>query len=127
MLGDSNVTSTIAVDDMVKARDFYEQILGLQPITTGDEETLYRAGQGKLLIYVSATAGTNKATYATWLVADVPKAAATLMEKGVTFEQYDDMPGVEHEGVVHTRGALEAAWFRDPAGNILCISNEKME
>ena len=41
------------------------------------------------------------------------------------FEHYD-MPGVEHQGDVHVMGEMQAAWFKDPDGNTLCVGNEKI-
>jgi hypothetical protein len=35
----------------------------------------------------------------------------------VRFEHYD-LPGMRREGDVHVAGAMRAAWFKDPDGNI---------
>ncbi len=51
-------------------------------------------------------------------------AVKELKAKGVTFEQYDDIPGVERDGDIHKMGDLKAAWFKDPDGNILNIVNQ---
>jgi hypothetical protein len=45
-----------------------------------------------------------------------------LRAKGVAFEHYD-VPGMQREGDVHNFGDIKAAWFKDPDGNILNISN----
>ena len=54
---------------------------------------------------------------------DVDKVAAALKEKGVRFEQYDNMPGATRDGDIHVMGEMRAAWFKDPDGNILNIVN----
>jgi hypothetical protein len=40
----------------------------------------------------------------------------------VTFERYDDLPGLRLEGDVHVADGFKGAWFKDPDGNILHIN-----
>ena len=121
MLGNQDVCATIAVSDMEAAKKFYGETLGLK----ADKEdpgggVFYKSGNGGVFVYQSVRAGTNKATYAAWSVDDVEAEAAALKDKGVQFEQYDDLPG-ERQGDIHTMGPIKAAWFTDPDGNILNI------
>jgi hypothetical protein len=45
-----------------------------------------------------------------------------LKAKGVTFEVYEDMPGVQWDGdIASIPGMGRAAWFKDSEGNILCV------
>ena len=58
-------------------------------------------------------------------VPDVEKAVDELTAAGVVFEQYD-MPG----GAQDAKGILRSdegviAWFKDPAGNIMSILQER--
>jgi hypothetical protein len=46
-----------------------------------------------------------------------------LKAKGVTFEHYDDMPGLTRDGDVHRAGEMSVAWWKDPAGNILSVQS----
>jgi catechol 2,3-dioxygenase-like lactoylglutathione lyase family enzyme len=130
MLGDKNAIATLAVKDLAAARDFYENTLGLtrDERETGDEEAVvYRSGSSGVLVYRSAYAGTNQATAASWGVGDdFDSIVQGLKDKGVTFEQYDDLPGTTREGDVHVMGDLKAVWFKDPDGNILNLVNEAM-
>jgi len=57
-------------------------------------------------------------------VDDVDAAVETLRGKRVVFEHYD-MPGMKLEGDVHVMDGMRAAWFKDPDGNVLCVSNDK--
>jgi catechol 2,3-dioxygenase-like lactoylglutathione lyase family enzyme len=121
MLRDSTAVATIAVKDIEKAKKFYEQILGLARDNSGEPGVLvYKCGASKLIVYPSKFAGTNKATSATWEVADVDAEVVALKGRGVAFEHYD-MPGVTRKGDVHLTGRSKAAWFKDPDGNILAI------
>ncbi len=123
MLSDKDVCATIAVSDMAAAAKFYGETLGLEKAMESPGGTFYKSGNSGVFVYQSDTAGTNKATYAAWMVDDVEATAKALKDKGVSFEQYDDLPG-EREGDVHIMGELKAAWFTDPDGNILNIVNQ---
>jgi len=129
MLGDKSAAATLAVKDIARARDFYENTLGLSEMEDGPPDpsaVLYRSGESAVLVYESGLAGTNQATAASWSVgADFDGIAEGLKEKGVTFEHYD-LPGTTRDGDVHVIGELRAVWFKDPDGNILNLVNQSM-
>ena len=126
MLGTRDVVATIAVKDLAAARRWYEEKLGLAPVSTeGEEAVNYRTGDTKLLVYRSQYAGTNKATAATWTIdGDLDAEVRALKARGITFEHYN-FPDVRHEGDVHVMGDMRAAWFADPDGNILALVSGK--
>jgi catechol 2,3-dioxygenase-like lactoylglutathione lyase family enzyme len=123
MLGHNDAIATIAVQDMARARKFYENTLGLEKESAmGDEVTTYRAGDTKVFVYKSDLAGGYDATVATWTVNDhIEDIVRELHEHGVEFEHYEDMEGVELQGDLHVSEGMKAAWFKDPDGNILCM------
>ena len=124
MLGDKTAVATVPVKDMEAAKKFYEGTLGLTKEKEDPAGTSYKSGNSKLFVYPSEFAGSNKATAVAWGVGDdLDKIAADLKAKGVTFEQYDNLPGVTREGDVHIMGDLRAVWFKDPDGNILNLVN----
>jgi catechol 2,3-dioxygenase-like lactoylglutathione lyase family enzyme len=125
MLSDKPVQATIAVKDVPKARKFYAETLGLKELPgMGDDVALFESGGVKLVVYKSDFAGTNQATSATWGVGnELEKIVADLKAKSVTFEHYD-MPGLERQGDIYATGSFQAAWFKDPDGNILHINNQ---
>jgi len=123
MLGENEVHADVAVSNLTTAQKFYESTLGLKEIKQRDNEIYYRSGTGQIKIYQSQFAGTNQATYASWTVDDVAGTVDALKSKGMKFEHYD-IPGVTREGDVHVMGSIRAAWFKDPDGNIFCLSNE---
>ncbi len=121
MLGDNDAMATIAVKNLAAARKFYEGKLSLKAVhTEGDQAVAYKSGKSQVLVYQSQYAGTNKATAATWMVADVESLVKDLKAKGISFEHYD-MPGVTRKGDIHMAGPLKNAWFKDPDGNILAL------
>ena len=123
MLESSPVVAVVAVKDLERARQFYGGTLGLKESPDGDPGgVLYQCGAGtQLLVYSSGFAGGNQATAASWEVEDVAGAVAELKDRGVSFEQYDNIPDVERDGDVHRSGRITAAWFKDPDGNILNV------
>jgi catechol 2,3-dioxygenase-like lactoylglutathione lyase family enzyme len=127
MLGAKSAMATLPVKDIGKARDFYENTLGLTPVDdTAPDAVVYRSGSSSLLVYQSEYAGTNQATAATWAVGDELEAiVAGLRDKGVGFERYD-LPGVTRDGDIHVAGELRAAWIKDPDGNILNLVNQSL-
>ena len=132
MLGDKNVIATLAVDDLERARNFYENTLGLKQVPGLPDGAdigaiLYQSGSSAVLVYQSAYAGTNQATAAAWGVGDDFDAIVDdLRSKGVTFERYDDLPDTTREGDVHVTGEMKSVWFKDPDGNILNVGNVSM-
>jgi catechol 2,3-dioxygenase-like lactoylglutathione lyase family enzyme len=124
MLGDNDVCAAVAVKDMAAATKFYGETLGLKATMESPGGTFFKSGNSGVFVYPSPSAGTNKATYAAWSVEDVEGMVEALKAKGVTFEQYDDMPGVKREGDIHVMREMKAAWFKDPDGNILNIVNQ---
>ena len=124
MLGDNDAAATLAVKDMEKARDFYENTLGLAPLQEVPGAMMYKSGNSVVLVYPSEYAGTNHATAASWAVGDDFDAIVDdLKAKGVTFEHYDDLPETMREGDVHIAGEFKAVWLKDPDGNILNLIN----
>ncbi len=126
MLGNANACATIAVKDLDEAKKFYEETLGLQKDKESPGGVLYKSGSSKVFVYPSQFAGTNQATTATWDVDNIEQVVQELKGKGVTFEQYDNLPGVTREGDIHIMGDTKAAWFKDPSGNILNIESGEM-
>jgi catechol 2,3-dioxygenase-like lactoylglutathione lyase family enzyme len=122
MLKDENVGAVLAVKDLSKAKDFYENKLGLEVDHGDDNGILYKSGESRLFIYVSEFAGTNKATAAAWNSDNVKEIVEELKSKDISFEHYD-MPGVTMDGDIHVMGPLKAVWFKDPDGNILNITS----
>ena len=124
MIGKHDAMATVAVSNLATAKLFYENLLGLKQF--GAESpgvATFRSGNSTIVVYESAFAGTNRATSATWGVADELEAIVqALKDADVVFEHYD-LPGAHHDGDVHVFGSFKAVWFKDPDGNILHLNN----
>jgi catechol 2,3-dioxygenase-like lactoylglutathione lyase family enzyme len=127
MLGNKDAAATLAVSDLEKARDFYENTLGLTALQEVPGAILYKSGNSVVLVYPSEYAGTNRATAASWAVGeDFDAIVQDLKTKRVTFEHYDDLPETTRDGDVHVMGDFKGVWFKDPDGNILSLGNMSM-
>jgi catechol 2,3-dioxygenase-like lactoylglutathione lyase family enzyme len=124
MLRDATVQPMLPVKDLEVAKKFYEGALGLRRVgEEPDAAVVYKSGSSTLCVYRSEFAGTNKGTAALWEVDDVEATVDELKAKGVTFERYDDLPGLTWKDGIHSSGDFKVAWFKDPDGNILSVQN----
>lgn len=127
MLSDSRVTTAIPVKDIQRARQFYENTLGLKVAREYPDGSIeFQCGQntGVFAYQTPENAGKNPATLLSWEVEDLEGTVKELQGKGVKFEEYD-MPGLKTVNGIATMGEgdqqIRGAWFKDPDGNILNI------
>ena len=123
MLADARIGANVPVSNLEEAVSFYGGKLGLSLFERGEGEPYARfvgAGETKLGVYESKTAGQSRHTLASFVVDDVRAVVDALKAKGVTFEEYD-MPGMKTKDGVAAIGDARAAWLKDPDGNILEI------
>jgi catechol 2,3-dioxygenase-like lactoylglutathione lyase family enzyme len=122
MLKDARIVPYLPASDVARARKFYEQTLGLVPKEEYAGGVFYECGKGSVVfLYQSAGAGTSKASQAFWAVDNVEAEVADLKAKGVVFEEFDIPEGKTVDGIA-TGGGAKTAWFKDPDGNILAVS-----
>jgi catechol 2,3-dioxygenase-like lactoylglutathione lyase family enzyme len=122
-LSDFKVSPAVPVNDMAKAKEFYEGKLGLSGgEEVGDGGHTYPVGEGtQIHIYPSPGHTGSGATLAFFETDDVEKAVDELASNGVSFEQYDEDPLKTNEKGIADLGTDKVAWFKDPDGNILAI------
>ena len=120
MLSDKDAVATVAVKSLERAKNFYEQTLGLTKIMENEEVLAFKSGKSTLFVYRSQYAGTNKATAVTWVADEVEDIVKTLKGRGVNFEHYD-LPNMTRQGDLHVARTMKAAWFKDPDGNMFSV------
>jgi catechol 2,3-dioxygenase-like lactoylglutathione lyase family enzyme len=121
MLKDSKAFSSISVDDLEKAKEFYSKTLGLKVVERKEMPLLFIefAGGGSLMIYEKEDHKPAVFTVLNFPVKDVEKTVDDLIAKGITFEQYKDFH-TDEKGISRDWD-MEIAWLKDPAGNIIAI------
>jgi catechol 2,3-dioxygenase-like lactoylglutathione lyase family enzyme len=119
------VAAGIAVSDMERAREFYEEKLGLLVGIDSSDNVQYWCGEGSVIhVYLSPEhAGKSTATLTGWGVDDVDRVVDELASKGVVFERYDEGPIITDEkGIATFDGGAKVAYFKDPDGNTHSIA-----
>ncbi|MBW8711209.1 MAG: VOC family protein [Mycobacterium sp.] len=128
MLESGHTAARLPVQDMERARAFYSEKLGLEPVEERPGGLLYRCASGEFALFQSAGVSPGTFTQMGWTVDDVVATVTELRRRGVIFEQVN-LPGLrtvddiaEISGNYPSRGSGErAAWFRDSEGNMLGI------
>ncbi len=121
MLGTNNVVAFIPTDDYDAARAFYEGTLGLRYVSS-DGHAMVLDANG-VMIRVTKIRDHTPAPYTIfgWQVSDIASTVAALAERGVTFERYGFLEQ-DALGIWTTPNGEKVAWFKDPAGNTLSVS-----
>lgn len=128
MLDSAKVAARLPAEDLKRARAFYSEKLGLEPVEEREGGLLYRVGTGEFALFESAGSSDGGFTQMAFEVEDIEAAVEELRGQGVVFEEYD-FSGLttvkaiaEIEGNYPSKGVGErAAWFRDSEGNMLGI------
>jgi catechol 2,3-dioxygenase-like lactoylglutathione lyase family enzyme len=134
MLQDSDVATRLPAQDLERARAFYADKLGLEPIERRPGGLRYQCGSGRFSLFESAGAPSGDHTQMAWEVDDIEAVVEELRRRGVVFEEVDvaglrTVDGIaEVEGNYPSAGVGElAAWFRDSEGNLLGIGQAVRE
>ncbi len=121
MLTNAMVVPTLPVVDMARARNFYEEKLGLRFLEEREAGVLYDCGEGTMLLLYQRAPTKADNTAVSFLVDDIESEVAGLKRKGIAFEEYD-MPGLKTEASIATLDQDKTAWFKDTEGNILAVT-----
>ena len=125
MFENTKAFSGFAVDDVAKAREFYEGTLGLRVSDEHDMLVLHLAGGRDTLIYPKPDHTPATYTILNFPVSDIDEAVDELTSRGVRFERYDGLEQDE-KGVSRANGGGPSiAWFTDPSGNILSVLEDQ--
>jgi predicted enzyme related to lactoylglutathione lyase len=121
MLGTYEVAVTMPAVDIERAVNFYTEILGLKLLDHTRGAATFEAGK-ETKIFMYQREGTKaEHTAATFYVPDLERVVDGLIEKGVTFEQYDFGEIKTDERGIAENPAGKGAWLTDPEGNILAL------
>ena len=123
MFGNTKAFSGFAVDDLEAARKFYSETLGLDTSEQYGLLTLHLAGGRDTLVYPKPDHQPATYTILNFQVDDIDAAVDELVRRGVQMERYDGM-GQDSKGI-NRAGGPYIAWFKDPAGNILAVLQER--
>ena len=124
MFNPKSAFSGFSVNDLVQARQFYAQTLGLQVDKDGVGLKLHLPGGGAVFVYPKHDQQPATFTILNFQVDDIDQAVDELAQRGVRFEHYAEGPQTDAKGILRGRALKmgpDIAWFKDPAGNILSV------
>ncbi|GAA1434941.1 VOC family protein [Streptomyces thermospinosisporus] len=128
-LARARVATRLPAQDLDRARRFYAEKLGLEPVDERPGGLLYRGAAGDFVVFRSTGSSPGTFTQMAFEVDDLDSVVAELRRRGVVFEDVD-LPGfrtvdgiAEVEGNYPSKGARgeRGVWFRDSEGNLLGI------
>lgn len=121
MLSESRTYTTIPVSDLERAKRFYGETLGLIAEMDTEGGVMYRSGGTQFFVYPSRYKASGH-TQMSWVVGDIKAEVAALKGKGIEFVEFD-VPGVKTvDGISQSGPAVWTAYFRDPDGNLLGLT-----
>jgi catechol 2,3-dioxygenase-like lactoylglutathione lyase family enzyme len=121
MLADHPAVAFLATRDGERARPFYEATLGLRLVSDEPWAMVFEAGGTTVRIQKLDEFEPHTFTSLGWLVPDIDAAMDELAQRSVRFEHYRGLDQDER-GVWRSPSGARVAWFRDPDGNTLSIT-----
>jgi len=119
--------SGFSTNDLAKTKEFYGQTLGLEVESTSAGLTIHLPGGGSAFAYPKDDHRPATFTMLDFVVTDIDEAVDELLKRGIVFERYEGMQQDDKgiaRGLSHDMGP-DIAWFKDPAGNILAVLQDK--
>ena len=121
MLTTSDLIAFAPATDLARARSFYETVLGL-PVVTENAYACVLDAHGTMLRVTAVPEVAHPGyTVLGWRVTDIGGTVAELAARGVRFARYDGMEQ-DAQGVWTTPSGDRVAWFSDPDGNVLSLT-----
>ncbi|HEX3533711.1 MAG TPA: VOC family protein [Gemmatimonadaceae bacterium] len=124
MLGSSDIVAFVPSRSPKRSRSFYEQTLGLRFVSDDQFASVFNANHVMVrVVDVSGIDGFRPFPFTIlgWSVEDVGKTVKALQKKGVKFERYEGM-NQDQLGIWTSPSGARIAWFKDPDGNVLSLS-----
>jgi predicted enzyme related to lactoylglutathione lyase len=113
----------ICTRDRARASTFYHDTLGLTMTYEDNFAAVFNTGGVTLRVSVVADFTPHEHTILGFNVSDVAATVKALHEKGVTFNIYKGFNQDEHGIWTAPGGMVRVAWFKDPDGNVLSVTN----
>jgi len=125
MLTALDTFSGFSTNNIEQARSFYVDTLAFKVIDDSMGLDLELPGGSRVFIYEKDDHSPATFTVLNFVVENIDDTVDHLVEHGIVFERYDNMPASQDEkGILRGRSANQGpdiAWFKDPAGNILSV------
>lgn len=121
MLYNMNLKAFVPTTKPKEAKQFYRDILGLKLLNEDNYALEFEANGTLLRITTVQELTPHPFTILGWNVPDITSTIKSLNDKGVVFIQYDFMEQ-DSLGIWVSPGGSKIAWFKDPDGNVLSLT-----
>jgi catechol 2,3-dioxygenase-like lactoylglutathione lyase family enzyme len=120
-LKSAKVMGFVPTKNPKKARTFFEDVLDLKFVVDDKFALVFDANGTTLRVVTVKDFTPFQFTILGWVVSDIEKVVASLQKKGVKFERFSFMEQ-DKLGIWSAPGGAKVAWFKDPDGNTLSVS-----
>lgn len=121
MLSSEKLVGFIATATPSKSQEFYENTLGLQLLESSPFALVFKAGSTTIRVQKVQSIVVSGYTALGWQVSNIARTVEELAGRGVKFQRYEGMNQSE-AGIWRTPDGSQVAWFKDPDGNTLSIT-----
>ncbi len=121
MLKSRPIVAFVATTDPERAKTFYAKTLGLRLISEDGFALAFNAGGTMLRVAIVNTLQPAGYTVLGWIVPDIAKTVRALAARGVEFRRYEGMRQ-DDLGIWSSPSGARVAWFTDPEGNTLSLT-----
>ena len=121
MLNAERIVAFVPTTDAIRARTFYQEILGLRTVVDDGFAFVLDANGTMIRVTRVQSFEPQQFTILGWDVKDIDEAVSRLCERGVRFENYS-MAGQDNRGIWKSPSGARIAWFQDPDGNVLSLT-----
>lgn len=115
------IVAFVPSHDLARSRDFYEGALGMRVVDVNDFALVLLSGETTVRVTLAENWSPQPFTVLGWTVADAAEVSDRLASAGVALLRYDGM-GQDERGVWTTPTGARVAWFADPDGNVLSVT-----
>jgi catechol 2,3-dioxygenase-like lactoylglutathione lyase family enzyme len=121
ILGSEKLVAFVAMREPSRAKEFYRDTLGLSLVSEDEFALVFDVAGTMLRVTRVQELAAAKYTVLGWRVHDIVQTAKDLQEAHVAMERY---PGMEQDelGIWYSPSGARVAWFKDPDGNTLSIT-----
>jgi catechol 2,3-dioxygenase-like lactoylglutathione lyase family enzyme len=121
MLSSAKLTAFVATSNPDRCKRFYQEMLGLHLVTDDPFALTFECSGTELRIQKVQKLQPHPFTALGWKIVGMYDLVAALAAKGVAFERYSFLPQ-DDRGIWTAPDGTQVAWFKDPDGNLLSLS-----
>jgi predicted enzyme related to lactoylglutathione lyase len=122
MLASEKLVGFVPITDPARAKSFYAEKLGLKFVSEDSFAIVFDANGNMIRLTRMKEVKPKSFTILGWQVSDIATTVQRLQAAGVEFERYGDFMVQDELGIWTAPDGTRVAWFKDPDGNTLSVS-----